>query len=204
MRRLLPCSLPGLRDSLEAGIGARGKPGGPHSFGLRPAARAAAPPANFQSRRKTTLCRPLVARCGEATRCGEAVGMAGYVASGTHNRTLNIEGRWSSARNQCVLILRELGAKPTQCSSFFTLDALRADEALKLTRLAVLQHLCFRAPAGDGEGFGLVDRTELFSAGKPAATCGRLRLPAMRCPNGRVLGGYLADPATTNTVALGA
>lgn len=99
---------------------------------------AFAPPGGAHSPRisevveKTTLCRPLVARCGEA------IAMAGYVASattaGTHDGTLNIEGRWSSARNQCVLILRELGAKPTQCSSFFTLGALRADLALKLTR----------------------------------------------------------------------
>ena len=131
MRRLLPCSLPGLRDSLESRIGVRGKPGGPHSLGLRPAGQRTHP-ANFQGRRKTTLCRPLVARCGEA------IAMAGYAASataaGTHDGTLNIEGRRSSARNQCVLILRELGAKPTQCSSFFTLGALRADLALKLTR----------------------------------------------------------------------
>jgi len=131
MRRLLPCSLPGLRDSLESRIGVRGKPRGPHSLGLRPAGRPTHP-ANFQGRRKTTLCRPLVARSGEA------IAMAGYAAlattAATHDGTLNIEGRWSSARNQCVLILRELGAKPTQCSSFFTLGALRADLALKLTR----------------------------------------------------------------------
>jgi hypothetical protein len=191
MRRLLPCSLPGLRDSLESRIGVRGKPRGPHSLGLRPAGRPTHP-ANFQGRRKTTLCRPLVARSGEA------IAMAGYAAlattAATHDGTLNIEGRWSSARNQCVLILWELGAKPTQCSSFFTLAALRADLALKLTRYCGTPAPMSPTPAGDGDGFGPVDRTELFSAGKPAAiACGRLHFPEMRCRNGRELRRVLSD-----------
>jgi hypothetical protein len=131
MRRLLPCSLPGLRDSLESRIGARGKPHGRIRLAFGPPGRPTHPRIS-KVVEKTTLCRPLIAWCGEA------IAMAGYAASattaGTHDGTLNIEGRRSSARNQCVLILRELGAKPTQCSSFFTLGALRADVALKLTR----------------------------------------------------------------------
>jgi hypothetical protein len=130
MRRLLPCSLPGLRDSLESGIRARGEPDGPHSLGLRPAGRPTHPRISNAVEKNDAL--PAV-----DVWCGEAIAMAGYVASattaGTHDGTLNIEGRRSSARNQCVLILRELGAKPTKCSSFFTLGALRADVALKLT-----------------------------------------------------------------------
>jgi hypothetical protein len=108
--------------------------------------------------------------------------------------TLNIEGRWSSARNQCVLILRELGAKPTHCSSFFTLGALRAEQALKLHLTAVFQHLCLEAPAGDGEGFGPVDRTELFSRGGPATfACGRLHFLEMRCRKRQELRRVLSD-----------
>lgn len=132
MRRLLPCSLPGLRDSLESRIGVRGKPGGPHSLGLRPAGQRTHP-ANFQGRREK---RRSAGRWspGVAKRSRWQGMQRRQPPPGTHDGTLNIEGRWSSARNQCVLILRELGAKPTQCSSFFTLGALRADLALKLTR----------------------------------------------------------------------
>ena len=131
MRRLLPCSLPGLRDSLKSRIGVRGKPGGPHSLGLRPAGRRTHP-ANFQGRRKNDALPAAGRQVWRSDRDGRVCSV-GHRRR-THDGTLNIEGRWSSARNQCVLILRELGAKPTQCSSFFTLGALRADLALKLTR----------------------------------------------------------------------
>jgi hypothetical protein len=106
MRRLLPCSLPGLRDSLESGIRARGEPDGPHSLGLRPAGRPTHPRISKAVEKNDAL--PAV-----DVWCGEAIAMAGYVASattaGTHDGTLNIEGRRSSARNQCVLILRSWG-----------------------------------------------------------------------------------------------
>ena len=96
------------------------------------------PPGSAHTPRISKVVEKNDALPAAGRQCGEAIAMAGYAAlattAATHDGTLNIERRWSSARNQCVLILRELGAKPTQCSSFFTLGALRADLALKLTR----------------------------------------------------------------------